>query len=442
MRAKTDGSDLEKVRRVIAILADKRGALGDVALSFGDVLGVGASRKRSAADALKDVLLLLALLIPAGRKRAEAPSSVSALDFLLVSARHDERSRARIGQLESELRGAGGRTWIAGDTANAPTPGWGPWTVATRLHCDWSELTRIVTAVFAASRQVNLPRAEAVWLARWLALQAVRTTQAERVLRSLDPRIVITDFDRGLDGGPYAAAARRCAIPSVTLVHGDPNEIAYAPPLADVMLFWSCAQQRAYQSWLDRPVAGAVVGAFWQTDLQVGTVERQNHLLLVHTGAESVTEFFERTSDLVQGMIERGWHVRLRPHPMAKLDQRARVMLRQKGLQQSSGTLRDDLQWASTVVCGHSTVALDAAAAGRRVVVQSGPPGPFRLASMASCTTETAEDLPGEWAVLVPPARAEGWPYAAVGAAALRRTSGILMDLLQTHCEQKAPQHT
>lgn len=440
MRAKANGSDPEKVRRAIAIMAGKGGSMADLALTFGDVLGVGVARKRSAVDALKDVLLLLALLLPVGRRSGGRPTSDHSLDVLLVSARHDKRSRARIGQLDVELRRVGGRTWIANDNADVLIPGWGPWAVATRLHCEWSEMTKVLATVFSACRQADVPRAVAIWLARWLAVQAVRTNRAESVLRSLRPRMVITDFDRGLDGGPFAAAARRRAIYCVTLVHGDPNEMSYAPPLADLILFWSYAQQRAFQSWLQWPAAGFVVGAFWQSDLKDGALPDDNRLLLVHTGAETVTELLARKDGAIQSMIDRGWRVRLRPHPMAKLDRRAVVVLRQKGLELSTGPLAADLHWASTVACGNSTVALDAAAAGRRVVVEAEASRHLRLASLAACTMETAEDLPSDWAVLVPPDRAEEWPFAAVGEDSLRMTAGVVMDLLQPDNKQRVSQ--
>lgn len=77
-----------------------------------------------------------------------------------------------------------------------------------------------------------------------LAAQTQKLMRCRALLENLQPRAIVTDFDRNSDSSCLLLAAARHHIPTATLVHGVVGAYGYTPLIADVACCWGALQER------------------------------------------------------------------------------------------------------------------------------------------------------------------------------------------------------
>ena len=409
---------------VLAKMLQKSGLRpSSLALTFGDVLAASHGHRRCLLARGKDLLTIIGLALPPLRPYGAPTGAPRETDCLLISAPHDYRSIDRIASLANALTDRGIAVTHIGPADGSTFPGWSVRDAFLHLHCRPRELFRALRAANEAKQQGIIKGSCALLLARWLCLQTARTARASRLLCCIKPQVVVTDYDRGLPGGPFAAGAGELRIPTVTLVHGDPHPVSYAPPLAGFVCFWNETQAEVLSTWSGYKIDGDVVGAYWKPKPVSGSPPDFANCLLIHTGSDSFDEYLKRYKDLIHSLIDGHRAVRVRPHPRVSVPGIKSVA----GVHLSNEDLQQDLEWAHTVFCDGSTVALDAMASGRSVAVPiRSPANRLKLASLQKVRIVNHPDLPSDWGLLVPP-DSKGWPFKYVGEESLRETADFVV---------------
>jgi hypothetical protein len=144
--------------------------------------------------------------------------------------------------------------------------------------------------------------------------QAVRYQAAEDALSGA--ALVLTDFDRDNYCRPLVWAAKQHGIPTMTLVHGTPNEINYVPVLADWVGVWGTAQDE----WFRRHSPGtarAVIGRPEAEEFQrwAGPLRR---VILCHSMEELSDTEVGSLGRLISELRDRGVACELRLHPKVR----------------------------------------------------------------------------------------------------------------------------
>ena len=421
--AKTDhASDLIKMQKVISqIRQNPRYSL--LALSFGDVLSYNHRPPSTARTIATQLFALILVLLPARRKFNETRWREA--DYLVVSSPHDERSVARGTEITSEIRARTAR--IIHFAEQRDFVGWTPLISEQYLHCSITAFLDLSRVILSASKKYKLNLATSLVLLRWSCVQWARMGHARRCLSIIKPRIVVTDYDRGLAAAPIVIAARKFSIPTVSLLHGDPNPISYAPPLAEHVCYWNERQREGLSTWSGAAAPrGEVVGAFWKkprkNDIAGSSLPTA---LVTHTGPESLRDFLTRQEPLLTYLRTVNIVYRVRPHPLAKI---TKSLLSDKSSHLSFRSLAEDLRWANVVYCEASTLVVDALAFGRRVIVQGLPmQGDIALASLWRLEYANASGHPDGWREIYPPDE-QDWPYALTGSESLKRTVDYVFD--------------
>lgn len=144
--------------------------------------------------------------------------------------------------------------------------------------------------------------------------QAMRYQAAEASLPGA--ALVLTDFDRDNYCRPLVWAAKRLGIPTMTLVHGTPNEANYVPVLADWVGVWGTAQAE----WFARhsPAASsAVIGRLEADECQPWSGPLKRVILCHSMEVLSATEV-QALTRLVSELQDREVACELRLHPKVR----------------------------------------------------------------------------------------------------------------------------
>lgn len=215
-------------------------------------------------------------------------------------------------------------------------------------------------------RRVSQRRVSGSTWAFLLVGQSIRYQLVASLMNQVRPAAVITDFDRAAVCRPWIAAARRCGVPALTLVHGAPTEDTYVPLTADVVCAWSHRQS----AWWDKHAEGGRAAVVGRVDLEREPDRRAptrsaRRALLLHSSERLSASERERLMDLVQALVARGVCVVIRVHPSVRLDglsggwadlQRAGALLSSARV----GPLADELRDTDLVLGVASTALLDA----------------------------------------------------------------------------------
>lgn len=203
--------------------------------------------------------------------------------------------------------------------------------------------------------------------------------QAVRYLAALDAvtgaALVLTDFDRDNYCRPLVWAAKQHRIPTMTLVHGTPNQTNYVPVLADWVGVWGDAQDDWFRQH-SAAAARAVIGRPEADEFQPpsGPLRR---VIICHSMEELSGTEAEALARLVTGLRERGVGCELRLHPKVR---------RQKGLgswealaeladktELAEGNFFAKLRPGDGVVAVTSSAVIQACVAGYPVAVVADP---------------------------------------------------------------------
>jgi hypothetical protein len=375
---------------------------------------MGRDRRRSLRQFL-DCCLAMLSAVP-----WFAPETKMAPEVVLIAADTGERWKERLRPLQQRLEGSGVSVelWVPG----RDLPGWRPGSlVRRRRRTTWNALLRLAHMAFGMSRESGFSAAKA-W--RFLALQSARFRYADGDIDWTVTKAVLADYDRGIPAAPFVVAARLRGIPTYTLLHGDPNRMAYTPFLADQVFSWSPQQAAILQRW-DPRCHTYVVGAHWIEPARVRERFPVRTSLLVHTGLEPLAKFVNRMEPVARAIVESGSDIKIRPHPLVAAH--AIRSLRSKW-PISVAPLRMDLDWADEVLCGSSTVATEAAHHGCYVGLDSA--GDFELASFVEVQTLPHPSLPG-WRRIQPFSIPE-WPFTSVGEEAADGVAAVLQGVIAT----------
>lgn len=251
-------------------------------------------------------------------------------------------------------------------------PGLAPASVVSVSN--WTRLARAVglRRALPAGALRSLPVARLYGEYLFLA-QAVRYQAAEDALSGA--ALVLTDFDRHNYCRPLVWAAKRHGVPTMTLVHGTPNEINYVPVLADWVGVWGAAQDE----WFRRHSPGtarAVIGRPEAEEFQrpAGPLRR---VILCHSMEELSDAEAGSLRRLISELRDRGVACEVRLHPKVR---------HQKGLgswetvaeladrtELAEGDLFAKLKPGDGVVAVTSSAVIQACVAGYPVAVIADP---------------------------------------------------------------------
>lgn len=192
-------------------------------------------------------------------------------------------------------------------------PGLAPASVVSVSN--WKRLARAVRLRRALPAGSLRPLPVARLYREYLFLaQAVRYQAAEDAVRGAV--LVLTDFDRHNYCRPLIWSARRHGVPTMTLVHGTPNEMNYIPVLADWVGVWGAAQDE----WFGRHSPGTartVIGRPEAEEFQqpAGPLHR---VILCHSMEELSDAETVALRRLISELRDRGVACELRLHPKVR----------------------------------------------------------------------------------------------------------------------------
>lgn len=264
------------------------------AAGFGALLG-GALRRRGAGRRPVDGTVLTAFASPVAHGAILAAAVGAAL------AGHSAELVADARHASKELE------------VGFSFPGLAP---ASMLQVSsWQRLARAVRLrrALPAGALRTLPVARVYGEYLFLA-QAVRYQAAEDAVAGA--ALVLTDFDRDSYCRPLVWVAKKLGIPTMTLVHGTPNQMNYIPVLADWVGVWGAAQDE----WFGRhsPGTARVVIGRPEAEEFRPPAGRLRRVILCHSMEElSETEGLSLRG-LVSELRDRGVASELRLHPRAR----------------------------------------------------------------------------------------------------------------------------
>ena len=258
-------------------------------------------------------------------------------------------------------------------------------------------------------------------VARSMPHLAAEEVAVERFLRTTRPTSVAIASDQHRIGRVTVAVARRLGIRTVVLQHGVPQApIGYLPVVADAVAAWS---QASRQWFLDAgtPSASVVVTGNPRGDAlraAAGPLDGKSDVLLalsptaLRTNVALVNLCLDAMAELGRGRMT----IKLHPGQgdwsfvsqlVKKHRAASRVAVRRH---ESLGPLLNE---ASVVVVHRSSVAVDALAAGRPVIVgrvgREATTADLELAALNLPTCESARDLAGTLADLAHPGVARSY---------------------------------
>jgi len=250
---------------------------------------------------------------------------------------------------------------------------WSRWAVEiSRVASRWARaLRRVLT-------EESLPAGITPLLVTALVQQSRQVTTFLGALEVIRPRAVIADFDRGAFAAPLVLAARALGIPTLTMVHGAVSLRGFTPLIADVALCWGDDQVDVFVK-AGAPPERLVVTGYHRAGLSeaadAGVVRRRLGLppqgdvvVLATTNALPPAErvrFVRVFCEALAGHPEVTAVIRV--HPRDQSQNYAEVVRRHRAVRvvdDSSASVTETLAIASLLVCGDSTIAIDAVLQG------------------------------------------------------------------------------
>jgi len=237
---------------------------------------------------------------------------------------------------------------------------------------------RWARAVRRVLTEESLPAGIAPLLVTALVQQSRQVTTFLGALEIIRPRAVIADFDRGAFAAPLVLAAKALGIPTITMVHGAVSRRGFTPLIADVALCWGNDQVEIFTKAGASPERLVVTGylrAGLTERADAGDVRRRLGLapqadvvVLATTNALPPAErlrFARVFCEALAGHPEVAAVIRLHPRDQpqiyAELARRNRCL---RVVDDSHASANEALAAASLLVCGDSTIAIDAVLQG------------------------------------------------------------------------------
>jgi len=229
----------------------------------------------------------------------------------------------------------------------------------------------------------SLPKGISPLLVTALVQQSRQLTTFVGALRVIQPRAVVSEFDRGAFASPLLLAARSLRIPTITMVHGAVSRRGLTPIIADVALCWGEDQVEAFVGAGTSRERLAVTGC-QRTGLDApADADDVRRRLALPPGCEVValattngplpSERRRFARVFCEAMADRPDVVALmRVHPQERLEDYAEVQRDHpflRILDDSVASVDETLALASLLVCGESTIAVDAVLQGCPVVL-------------------------------------------------------------------------
>lgn len=224
----------------------------------------------------------------------------------------------------------------------------------------------------------SLPAGISPLLLTALVQQSRQVTTFLGALQIIGPRAVICEFDRGAFAAPLVLAAGALGIPTITMVHGAVSRRGLTPLIADVALCWGDDQVEAFVREGTSPERLVVTGCH-RTGLSesgdAGTVRRRLGLppsgdvvVLATSNGPLSAERLRLARVFCEAMAGRpDVTAVLRVHPMERPEDYAPVVGEHRFLRvigDADASVTETLSMASLLVCGDSTIAVDAVVHG------------------------------------------------------------------------------
>ncbi|MDB4513377.1 hypothetical protein N9092_03640 [Akkermansiaceae bacterium] len=235
-------------------------------------------------------------------------------------------------------------------------------------------------------KQTGIPRYFVKRIYFLLIVQTQRLHSHRILLKSLNPKFVLVEYDRGSWSSPLVLAAKRVGIKTFSHTHGIiSSKVAYLPLVADFLFCWGPRQKEIFESYGGPKLKIVVTGA---TQLSRGqpldkcslkkkiSVDKAHKVVLFATqpmpNILKLVELFCRgiyNQDKVVGIV--------RMHPSERKSDYQRLASRYPDILFDSGevfSFEESLSLADLVCIYNSAFGLDAIMRGRGLCVLN-PPG-------------------------------------------------------------------
>lgn len=309
------------------------------------------------------------------------------LDVVILQSAEDARLSAMMEPLVRALciRGYHALRLTAGSEVSAERfPGLGPADLAWRNTKVWWKavfptIKNWSRILLRFRRDGVLRTRDVVLILRWLIVQSRRLDHARQGLKGFDSRaVIVTDFDRGMKIAPWIIAAKSSpGLKSATLLHGQLRDLTYLPVLANTILVWDEIQaQFIAESGMEGSTEVRVAGAHWWPEVDVA-MERGSRsaegprVVYAASGPGAPAIRKKQAMTVVEAIRSAGGHAVVRPHPLE--DPAVYKGLDCEFEVSSEVSLGDSLSALDILITRRSTMADQAAAAGRTVLVMEEP---------------------------------------------------------------------
>lgn len=224
----------------------------------------------------------------------------------------------------------------------------------------------------------SLPPGIAPLLVTALVQQSRQVTTFLGALQVIEPRAVISEFDRGAFASPLVLAAGALGIPTITMVHGAVSLRGLTPLVADIALCWGEDQVEAFVR-AGTPPGRLVVTGCHRTGLtaspdadevrrRLGIPAGRDVVVLATTNGPPPAERLRFARVFCEAMAGRpGVAAVVRVHPVERPDDYSAVVREHpfvRLVDDSRATTEETLAMASLLVCGESTIGVDAVLQG------------------------------------------------------------------------------
>ncbi len=245
-----------------------------------------------------------------------------------------------------------------------------------------SELSRTAPRWARALRRLisaeRLPVSITPVLVTALVQQSRQVVTFLGALEILRPRAVITEFDRGSFASPLVLAAKSLGIPTLTMVHGAVSLRGLTPLVADRALCWGEDQVRAFIRAGTVPERLVVTGChrtghgeppdIGDVRRRLGLAPDREVVVLATMSGPPLVDRLRYARAFCQAMARRpDVAAVLRVHPVERPDDYTALVREYPSVQVVDDrrvTTIETLAVASLLVCGESTIALDAVLQG------------------------------------------------------------------------------